>query len=346
MLKVLYAGSPESAATVLRGLLNDASADDCYKIVGVLTNPPSTQGRHKTLVPTPVALAADECGISTFAPQHLDSAARDDIAPLGADILVCFAYGHTFGPKFLALFPMGGVNLHPSLLPKYRGATPVPAAILNRDSETAVTVQRLALGMDTGEILAQERIALDGTETAGELLEYAAQRGAGLLKALLQEAAARHALPQGSTQAGEASYTKTITKEDAHIDWTQSADEIDAHIRAYTPAPGAWTMYKGQMLRILKAHPIARTTERRDTKANAVAVDNASPSARQCSQNAAAVGTVAGYKKGEGIIVQTGRGEIAITMLQKQGKKAMDADSFVNGERGIPGTVLGVQGAT
>ena len=137
-IKVLYAGSPESSAKTLEILFNK-QADCGFQIAGVLTNPPTAKGRHKELTPT-------ACG--AFEPEHLDTAAREAIAPLQADILVSFAYGHIFGPKFLALFPCGGVNLHPSLLPKYRGCTPVPAAILNRDKQTAISVQTLSLKME------------------------------------------------------------------------------------------------------------------------------------------------------------------------------------------------------
>lgn len=313
-MRVLYAGSPEPAATVLEQLLDNTS----YEVVGVLTNPPSTHGRHKTLVPTPVASIAAEHGIPVFTPQHLDSQFRAQILPLGADILVCFAYGHIFGPKFLSLFPMGGVNLHPSLLPRYRGATPVPAAILHRDSMTAVTVQRLVLGMDEGDILVQEKIPLDGTETAGGLLDVCAQKGAALLVRLLLDAAERGTLPAGTPQTGEPSYTKVITKADARIDWGMSAADIDAFIRAYTPVPGAWTTYKEETLKILRAKVV---------------------SDQPIKNRGDSPGTVLGYQKGMGILVQTGDGILAVTELQRQGKKAMSAESFMNGERGIVGTV-------
>lgn len=346
MLRVLYAGSPNISATVLERLLfggnsqiinNNSNSSEIsgktsiegyvgkqegvaaspYQIVGVLTNPPSTKGRHKTLTPTPVAKAALSRNIKIFTPQHLDAALRTDIASLEADILVCFAYGHIFGPKFLALFPMGGINLHPSLLPRYRGPAPVPAAILNRDSETAVTVQKISIGMDEGNILVQDRIALKGTETAEELLETCAQKGANLLIQILKDAAACGALNSGTPQTGKTCYTKIITKEDARIDWTTNVAEIDAHIRAYSPSPGAWTVYNGEAIKILKAH----------------IADDATASN--------APGTVLRHKKGTGIMVQTGCGVLAVTILQKPGKKAMNDGAFINGEHGFIGTVLG-----
>ena len=137
MIKILFAGSPEAAKKTLEILSQSSKTESqgeaLFEIAGVLSNPPSAKGRHKELIPTPVAAFTAEQGIPVFTPEHLDTSAREAIAPLGADLLVSFAYGHIFGPKFLGLFPLGGINLHPSLLPKYRGCTPIPAAILNRD---------------------------------------------------------------------------------------------------------------------------------------------------------------------------------------------------------------------
>jgi len=171
-MKIIYAGSPEAAKETLQILIENQNKYG-FEVAGVLSNPPSAQGRHKELINTPVANLVLENNLPLFTFEHLDSAAREQILPLGADLLVCFAYGHIFGPKFLEMFKMGGINLHPSLLPKYRGCTPIPAAILNRDKETGFTVQRLSLKMDEGEILAQKKVILNGTETADSLLHDA-----------------------------------------------------------------------------------------------------------------------------------------------------------------------------
>lgn len=352
MLKILYAGSPVPAATTLRLLLekclqgqnaaasggcsqdqNAAAIGDCsqdqkgggWEIAGVLTNPPSAKGRHKELVPTDVGLLAQERGIPVFCPQKLDAAARDQIAAQGFDALVCFAYGKIFGPKFLSLFKAGGVNVHPSLLPKYRGATPVPAAILNCDKESGVTVQTLALGMDEGEILAQEIVALDGTETTDSLLDKSAQIAAALLQSLLDKAAQNpgaEILKKGKAQEGEPSYTKTISKEDALINWNDSAKNIAAVVRAYTSEPGSWTRIggeDGETLKILKAAPLGQ----------------------ECSQGQKAVpGTVTAFDKKRGILVQCGDGLLCVTELQRQQKKAMGYKDFMNGARDFVGTRL------
>lgn len=323
MLRVLYAGSPEPAAITLKHLLQNKGSD--FEIVGVLTNPPATQGRHKDLIPTPVQVVAQENNIPFFTPDHLDASCREQISPLNADVLVCFAYGHIFGPKFLALFPLGGMNLHPSLLPKYRGCTPVPAAILNRDEKTAATIQTLSLGMDEGEILAQTVINLDGTETAGSLLETSANLGAELIVNILKNAAKNGVLPKGTTQSGEASYTGIITKADGKIDWSMSAVEIEARLRAYTPEPGIWTTEntgtpKENTLKIIKARALTD---------------------QEYSKPDAKPGMVMGFEKPLGIMVKCGSGVLCVTELQRQGKKAMAYKDFMNGAGSFIGSVLG-----
>ncbi len=364
MLKILYAGSPAPAATTLRLLLekcsqgqnaaNENGSQDQkgggWEIAGVLTNPPSAKGRHKELVPTDVGLLAQERGIPVFCPQKLDAAARDQIAAQGFDALVCFAYGKIFGPKFLSLFKAGGVNVHPSLLPKYRGATPVPAAILNCDTESGVTVQTLALGMDEGEVLAQEVIALDGTETTDSLLDKSAQIAAALLQSLLDKAAQNpgaEILKKGKAQEGEPSYTKTISKEDALINWNDSATKIAAAVRAYTSEPGSWTRIGGEggeTLKILKAAPFSLA----DTPAdNGLQAQNAAPSSQSGvsalsapSGQPTVPGTVTAFDKKRGILVQCGDGVLCVTELQRQQKKAMGYKDFMNGARDFVGTRL------
>lgn len=370
MLKILYAGSPAPAATTLRLLLDGLQAKEAgasgealqakegganqnssqdqkgggWEIAGVLTNPPSAKGRHKELVPTDVGALAAERGIPVFCPQKLDAAAREQIAAQGFDALVCFAYGKIFGPKFLSLFKAGGVNVHPSLLPKYRGATPVPAAILNCDAETGVTVQTLALGMDEGEILAQEKIALDGTETTDSLLDKSAQIAAALLEGLLEKTAGAGSFPKGRPQEGEPSYTKTISKDDALINWNDSAVKIAAAIRAYTSEPGAWTRIgaeSGETLKILKAAPLGLEADNGSQGQEAAPSSQSGVSVLSASSGQPAVpGTVAAFDKKRGILIKCGDGLLCVTELQRQQKKAMGYKDFMNGARDFVGTRL------
>lgn len=322
MIRVLYAGSPDASAETLRILL-EKSASCGFEIVGVLTNPPSAKGRHKTLSPTPVALLAAEKKLPVLEPEHLDSVCRGQVAALHPDIFVSFAYGHIFGPKFMALFTFGGINLHPSALPLYRGCTPVPAAILNGDASTAFTVQKVSRNVDEGAVLAQKTVLLDGTETAGSLLHDAAVCGAELLCDVLSQISAGGFVPEGTAQEGEPSYTTFITKQDARIDWSRTARAVDACVRAYFPSPAAWTEENGVPLRILESVPVREddalvTEEMRD----------------------APFGTVCAFEKQLGIIVRCGEGFLALKKLQRQGKNAVDYKSFMNGARGFVGTVL------
>lgn len=320
-MKILFAGSPQAAADTLNILLQN-QAECGFEVAGVLSNPPTAKGRHKELTPTPVAELALSKNIPVFTPEHLDSAAREQIAPLGADLLVSFAYGHIFGPKFLAMFSMGGINLHPSLLPKYRGCTPVPAAILNRDTQTAVTIQTLALKMDEGNILLQQKIALDGTETGESLLNQSAKIGAELICSLLKDASKTKTLPNGTEQTGTPSYTGIITKNDGKINWKESAETIEAKIRAYYPEPGCWCIENELPLRILKADFAGKDDE------------------RTAKYQAEPEGKVLEFVKNEGIYVKTADGILIVKELQRQGKKAMNYKDFMNGARDFIGSVL------
>ena len=378
---------------VLRKLLAMSDAGG-YELCAVLTNPPSARGRHKQPVPTEVATLAAARGIPVFAFDHLRAEAREALAPLAADILVCFDYGRLFGPKFLALFPLGGINLHPSALPRYRGCTPVPAAILAGDRELGVSVQKLALETDSGDIIASDAIPLNGTETTQHLMEgdgtnsIVTDCGARLLDNVLRgivitaqarkadrynarsaERAADEAIshangtsadaaaaslpcapraentaapntvqesaprassaaaypfvpPAGTPQRGAASYTPFLTKADGDLNWTHTATDLDRQIRAYTPWPLCSTTFTAAdgartKLLVLRAHVGDGITD-------------------------APCGTVLPYRRAVGVEIACGGGTILVaTELQWQAKKAMEHTSFMNGARGLIGSVLG-----
>lgn len=321
-LKILYAGSPLASAIVLKNLI--AAQKECgFQIAGVLTNPPSSRGRHSDLIPTEVAAVARQNDIPVFEFDHLMSEARQAISPLGADLLLSFDYGRIFGPKFLALFPLGGINLHPSALPKYRGCTPVPAAILNGDKSLGITVQKLALQTDEGDILAQTEILLDGTETTLSLMDgdgessKVTEAGVKLLKKVLKEAANSDSEIIGKKQSGETSYTEFLKKDDGKIDWNESASVIERKIRAFTPYPLCFSSFNDIRVTILKAK-----------------VGEGSSSEK--------AGTVLPYRKSVGIEIACGDGSIlVVSELQQEKKKAMDYKSFLNGARNFVGSILG-----
>ncbi|MBQ9205791.1 MAG: methionyl-tRNA formyltransferase [Treponema sp.] len=320
-MNIVYAGSPLASRFVLKNLIS-AQSECNFKIVGVLTNPPSTRGRHSDLIPTEVAQTARENNIPVFEFEHLLAEAREAISLLGADLLVSFDYGRIFGAKFLSLFPLGGINLHPSALPKYRGCTPVPAAILNGDASIGITVQKLALKMDEGDILAQENVPLTGSETTSSLMDgdgntsLVTEIGAKMLKMVLKSAAESDSELTGKKQSGEASYTPFLKKEDGIIDWNCTAAQIERKIRAYTPFPLCSTTFDGLRLTILKAKP-------------------------SDSKTSETPGTVLPYQKSVGIEIACGEGSVlVVTELQLEKKKAMDYKSFINGARNFVGSVL------
>ncbi len=317
-MRILFAGSPEIAVPALRAL------GSRHVVVGVLTNPDSAKGRGLTPGCTPVAAAAREFlpAVPILCPERLGPSERDAIASLRPDLLVVFAYGKIFGPKFLALFPRGGINVHPSLLPRWRGCAPIPYAILNRDLETGISVQRVALKMDTGAILKRMRILLDGTETTRTLTEQVSTLSIPLLLDAL-DALARDDTPGEDQDEALATYCKSLTKDEGHLDWLSSAAQLSARVRAFDPWPGAWTTFGSQRLAILEC-----SAESADFSLEGLPQDRKKP------------GTVLCIDKSKGIMVQTGEGRIALRRLQLPGKKALGYKDFCNGVRDFIGTVL------
>jgi methionyl-tRNA formyltransferase len=312
-------------------------------LAGVLTNPDSAQGRKSILVPTEVSVAAtalsaerQEKGFTSIVqikPEKLGAHVREQVAALRCDLLVSFAYGRIFGPKFLALFPMGGINIHPSLLPKYRGPSPITAAILARDSETGITIQNLGPGMDAGDILAQEHIALTGKETAASLGEVVSILAAQMLWDLLP------ALGRGTvnsrSQEGEAVYCSLIKKDQGRLDWGLGAAEIDAQVRAYNPWPLCFTYWNGEELYILEGSALGGMAYSTEPHSGVVSTIRGSPldAAKKVP------GTVVGTDE-DGILIQTGVGVYAVSRLQRKAKKALGWKDFLNGSRNFIGSRL------
>jgi methionyl-tRNA formyltransferase len=334
--RILFAGSPAIALPSLRMLAEKALAENPpWTLAGVLTNPDKPRRRNGGAEPTDAGRAAAELGeafsrLGRALPavlkyDTLKAEAREAAAALSPDLLVSFAYGRIFGPRFLGLFPLGGINVHPSLLPRYRGPSPIQEAILRRDAVTGVTVQRIAAETDTGNILGRETIALTGRETAETLSETAAAVGAGVLQKVLEDLAAAlrsgSAVPEGLPQAGEASWCSLIEKGSGVIDWSRSAGEIDARVRAYYPWPLARTGHNGQTLNILRALPWEGKPE-------------IPPGLSR------EPGRVLGIDKKTGILIQTGNGILSVSLLQYQTRKALPWQSFINGARDFTGSRL------
>ncbi len=319
-MRVLFAGSPEIAVPTLKAI-----AASTHTVVGVLTNPEAKVGRGLKPTDTPVATAATALfgnAVPIFTFESLRTEARETIAEHAPDILVSFAYGRIFGPKFMALFPRGGINVHPSLLPRWRGSSPIQHAILARDRETGISIQLLAPEMDTGDILLSRRLELSGKETARSLTEFCAAAAAPMVIEALDAIEAGRA--QAVPQRGEPSYCGKIAKEDGRIDWKTISLEIDAKIRAFDPWPGTFTFFRQTRLSILEAE----------------LADDFVPDSSAGHVTNSAPGTIIAVSAQRGIIVAAGQGYIAVKRLQLATRKAVGYRDFANGTRDIVGTVF------
>lgn len=316
-MRILFAGTPEIAVPSLQAVARE------FEVAAVLTNPDKRKGRSKKLIPPPVKKAALELEIPVYQFTSLRTEARESISQLHADVLAVFAYGRIFGPKFLSLFPKGGLNVHPSLLPAYRGSSPIPASILSGDNMTGISIQRIAREMDTGDIIKQKVIPLNGTETSSSLSQTAAEEGAELLVEALRDIQSGNAVftPQNESKA---TYCSMISKDDGWIDWqTESTDLIDRKIRAYYPWPKAAAYFDDKKLMFTDAEVYKKVNET-EVKTHS---EQYPP------------GTVV-RSDTIGIIVSCRDGFIRIKRLQLQSKNEMDWKSFLNGNPDFIGTIL------
>jgi len=243
-MRVLFAGSPELAVASLDALHGR------FEVCGVLTNPDRPAGRQGAAAPTAVKRRALELGLRVLQPDSLDEGFREQVQLLKPELLVVVAFGRIFRSEVLELFPRGGVNLHASLLPRHRGPSPISACILAGDRETGVTVQRLALRVDAGDILAARSLPLTGTETTGSLSGVLARMGAELLGETLAAGLRGEVRPEAQVEE-QASYCRLVRKSDGLVDWRRPVEQIERMIRAYDPWPLAHTCFGGRTLNLL-----------------------------------------------------------------------------------------------
>ena len=245
-MRVIFMGTPDFAVPALRALVEAG-----HQVVAAYTQPPRPGGRRgKELTPTPVHRAAEALGIEVRHPVSLKGADEQAaFAALQADIAVVAAYGLILPRAVLDAPRHGCVNVHASLLPRWRGAAPIHRAILAGDAETGVTIMQMEAGLDTGPMLAVARTPVDG-KTAGELTEELAEIGGNLMVEVLADLPGHAAAVQ--PEAG-VTYAHKIDKAEARIDWSQSAIEVERQIRAFAPAPGAWFEFEGERCKVLAA---------------------------------------------------------------------------------------------
>ena len=313
-MNIFFAGTPEIAVPTLEKLAS------VYDVCGVLTNPDRPKGRKGIITPSPVKAKAVELGLDVYQPEKLDKEFVETVKKLNPDILVTFAYGKIFKKDFLDIFKKETLNIHPSLLPEFRGAAPIPAAILAGKNETGITVQRMALKMDSGDIITQFAIPLEGRETTESLSRFVAEKSGDIIIETIEKIAENNYSPVPQKEEN-ATYCSMIEKKDGLIDWAEDAEVIERMIRGYNPWPNAFTYYKEKLLVITES-----IIYKGDIPETAVSCKN---------------GEVVFISKKEGIIIKTGNGFLSLKKLKPQSKKEMDYKSFINGVRDFEGTVLG-----
>lgn len=304
-------GTPEFALPTLERLSKR------YPVVGVVTQPdrPAGRGRHVSAPPVKELALAE--GIPVFQPERLRRMeAVERIRGWSPDVIVVAAYGQILPPSVLEIPPHGSLNVHASLLPRWRGAAPVQAALMAGDTVTGVTIMLMDEGMDTGPILAQEQTPIGPKETAGMLEARLAEMGGRLLMQVLPDYLAGRLEPQPQPEEGvEVIYR--IPKKAARIDWTRSAQALHDHVRAFAPAPGAYTQWKGQRLKVFETRVLPPDAETAEGAPGQVFLWDDVPA------------------------VLTGEGALALLQVQMAGKRPMKGAAFVRGRRHFVGAQLG-----
>lgn len=298
-LRVVFMGTPEFAVPTLKALHAN------FKVTGVVTQPDRPKGRGLRPVATEVKKAAVELGIPVIEPERPDSpetqAMLREWAP---DVIVVAAYGKILPESVLKLPPLGCVNLHGSLLPRHRGASPISAAILAGDRIAGVTTMLMDRGMDTGQILLTREIPLSEDETAGTLHDKLMEPGAELVVETLKRLDAGSIVPKPQDDS-QATVCKPLSREDGRLDWTQNSEQLSRLVRAYNPAPGAFFDLSGQRVKVWEA---------------------------RCEEGQAEPGQIAEIRP-DGAVVGTGKGLLVLRQVQAPGKKRISGSEFSRGRR-------------
>jgi methionyl-tRNA formyltransferase len=310
MANVIFMGTPQYAIPSLEALFAH------HQVVLVITQPDRKRGRGRKVILSPVKTFALEHNVPIWQPQTLrGTEAVERLSATGADIYVTAAIGLLLPAAVLALPPHGCVNVHASLLPRWRGAAPINAAILHGDAVTGVTLMRTDVGLDTGPILTQARCPIGPDSTTANLTPRLAQLGADLLVETLPRLLSGQIAPRPQPEQG-VTVAPRLNKADGRIDWRRPAVHIERMVRAYNPWPGAHTTHRGQQLKILRARPFPDW------------------------QGTEAPGKVLALE-GQGLAVVSGVGALLLDEIQLAGKRAMSTDAFCRGCSDFVGAVLG-----
>lgn len=327
-MKILFMGTPEFGATILRAL-----AASPHRIAGVVTQPDRPVGRKNVLTPPPVKQVAQELGLPVMQVERLRGAeVQEELQRFsqGADVFVVAAFGMLLPEAVLNMPRLKCLNVHGSLLPEYRGASPVAQAILDGRKQTGVTIMLMEKGLDTGPMLSKVAVNIAPDETQATLMQKLADAGAKLLLDTLPRWAAGQLTPKEQDNS-RATLTTMIKKEDGRVDWHEPAELIERKTRAYNPWPGVFTIWNGQQLKILSA-----AVWPEDSLILSSTDDKPAP-----GEVLLARPNTEGSR--EQLVIATGKDFLAPRELQLAGKKAVSARDFLQGQRAIVGAKLGEQ---
>ena len=308
-MKVIFAGTPDFAAAALKAI---AAAG--FEIPLVLTQPDRPKGRGMQLAPSPVKQAALELGLRVAQPEKLrnNAEALQMLKEVEADVMVVAAYGLILPQDVLDTPRHGCLNIHASLLPRWRGAAPIQRAIEVGDAETGVCIMQMDIGLDTGDVVSEHRYTIQPTDTANEVHDALMNLGAAAIVADLQQLKTEGRLKSVKQPEEGVTYAQKLSKEEARIDWNESAAVIERKIRAFNPVPAAWVEYQGKPMKIWRAE--------------AVAQQGRAGEVLSCSA--------------DGLVVACGENALKITELQPSGSKRMPIAAFAAGHKIEVGTVL------
>lgn len=308
-MRIVFMGTPEFAVPALERLVAER-----YQVCGVYTQPDRLSGRGQHPVLSPIKREAQKLGIPVWQPASLkDGATIAGLAALEPDVIVVAAYGQILPQAVLDIPPRGSINLHPSLLPRYRGPSPVAAAILAGEKFTGVSVMLMEAGLDSGPVLSQAQVAIADVDSTATLTEKLSRVSAFMLPEVLERwsRGELHPRPQDESLV---SCSRAIAKGDGEIDWRMTAPDIWRRVRAYHPWPGSFTRWQGKRLNVVAAAPAGVEGDGEEGRVVALA--------------------------GDAFGVQTGKGVLAVLQVQMEGKRVMTGAEFLRGQRHLPGVRL------
>ncbi len=310
-MKIIFMGTPDFAVGTLRSL-----AEAGHEITLVVSQPDKPKGRGHAMVPTPVKVVAEELGIPVFQPVKIREA-KDVLEKTEADVCVVAAFGQIIPASILHMKKYGCINVHASLLPKYRGAAPIQWAVIDGEKESGVTIMQMDEGLDTGDMLAKAIVPLDEKETGGSLFDKLSEAGGRLCVETLAKLEKGEITPEKQGESPTA-YASMLNKKMGNIDWNKSAVVIERLVRGLNPWPSAYTHLDGKTLKIWACDVLPQSASKGES------------------------GEILEVTK-DAIHVQTGDGILVLREIQLAGKARMDAGAFLRGYKVVPGTVLSAE---